>query len=133
MIIALHGSSAAKILFIMTINYFIAKHYRDSRLTPLLTWVFNALILFANDTYHGYQYAAIHPGLAFLVRHSCWAKNKYNLSLGFLLWNLSPLAHKLQHHHTSPYFLQYGLLLGMQSAGKCRCGCVFPHMIPHIF
>ncbi|KJA25037.1 hypothetical protein HYPSUDRAFT_135165 [Hypholoma sublateritium FD-334 SS-4] len=66
MIIALHGSSSAKILFIMSVNYLIAKRCRGSRLAPLLTWAFNVLVLFANDTYRGYQFAAIHPGLAFL-------------------------------------------------------------------
>lgn len=76
MIIALHGSSSAKILFILSANYLITKRCNGSQLAPFLTWVFNVLVLFANDTYHGYQYAAVHPGLAFLVRHFISAARK---------------------------------------------------------
>ncbi|KAF8963140.1 MBOAT, membrane-bound O-acyltransferase family-domain-containing protein [Flammula alnicola] len=64
MIIALHGSSSLKILFIMSINYLIAKKCRGSRLAPLLTWLFNGLVLFANELYHGYRFGDILPGLA---------------------------------------------------------------------
>lgn len=60
----LHGTSIFKILFILTANYWIAKTSKGSRVGPLLTWIFNVLILFANETYGGYRYASLHPSLA---------------------------------------------------------------------
>ncbi|KAF8193374.1 glycerol transporter [Pholiota molesta] len=66
MIVALHGSSAIKILLIMAVNYLIAKKCRSSRLAPFLTWAFNGLVLFGNEIYSGYRFGAILPGLAAL-------------------------------------------------------------------
>lgn len=60
----LHGTSIFKILFILTANYWIAKTSKGSRVGPLLTWIFNVLILFGNETYGGYRYASLHPSLA---------------------------------------------------------------------
>ncbi|KAF5327589.1 hypothetical protein D9619_004654 [Psilocybe cf. subviscida] len=65
MIVALHGSSSLKILLILALNYLIASKFGGSRVAVLLTWTFNALILFANEIYHGYSFGAI-PGLAVL-------------------------------------------------------------------
>ncbi|KAG2031729.1 MBOAT, membrane-bound O-acyltransferase family-domain-containing protein [Suillus americanus] len=62
----LHGTSVFKIVFILTANYWIAKTSRGLRIGPLLTWIFNVLILFANETYGGYQYASFHPSLEVL-------------------------------------------------------------------
>lgn len=62
----LHGTSIFKILFILTANYWIAKTSRGSRMGPLLTWIFNVLILFANEIYSGYRYASFHPSLEVL-------------------------------------------------------------------
>jgi hypothetical protein len=67
-LIGLHGTSIFKIVLILTANYWIAKASRGSRLGPLLTWVFNGLILFANEIYGGYRYASFHPSLEVLVR-----------------------------------------------------------------
>ncbi|KAJ8588133.1 MBOAT-domain-containing protein [Rhizopogon salebrosus TDB-379] len=65
-LIGLHGTSIFKIVLILTANYWIAKASRGSRLGPLLTWVFNGLILFANEIYGGYRYASFHPSLEVL-------------------------------------------------------------------
>ncbi|KAG1736348.1 MBOAT, membrane-bound O-acyltransferase family-domain-containing protein [Suillus lakei] len=59
----LHGTSIFKIMFILTTNYWIAKTSGGSRMGPLLTWIFNLLILFTNETYGGYRYASFHPAL----------------------------------------------------------------------
>ncbi|EPQ53946.1 MBOAT-domain-containing protein [Gloeophyllum trabeum ATCC 11539] len=66
MLMGLHGSSAIKVLLIITLNYWIAKSFRGSKLTPLLTWVFNTIILFANERNEGYKFAVLHPSLEFL-------------------------------------------------------------------
>jgi hypothetical protein len=66
-LIGLHGASIIKILVILTINYIVAKSCRGSRWGPTLTWVFNVLVLFANERYNGYRYGEILPALTFLV------------------------------------------------------------------
>lgn len=67
MITALHGTSAIKLVAILTANYLIAKTWKGSSLTPLLTWVFNGGVLFANEVYHGYRFGHIIPSLEYLV------------------------------------------------------------------
>jgi hypothetical protein len=67
MIVALHGSSSLKILLILAMNYLIASKFGGSRIAVLLTWGFNALVLFTNEIYHGYSFGAILPGLSMLV------------------------------------------------------------------
>lgn len=62
----LHGTSIFKIAFILTANYWIAKTSGGSRKGPLLTWIFNVLILFANERYGGYRYASFHSSLKVL-------------------------------------------------------------------
>ena len=47
----------------------IAKHIGNSpKLGPILTWTFNAAILFLSETYDGYQFASFSNHLSFLVR-----------------------------------------------------------------
>ncbi|KAJ7680007.1 MBOAT, membrane-bound O-acyltransferase family-domain-containing protein [Mycena rosella] len=66
MLIALHGSSALKILPILTINYLISKSWGGSRFGPLMSWIFNVSILFLNDRYSGYNFRDIAPSLSHL-------------------------------------------------------------------
>ncbi|TFK50179.1 MBOAT-domain-containing protein [Heliocybe sulcata] len=66
MLVGLHGSSALKVLVIISLNYHIAKYFGASKLAPIFTWVFNAAVLFANETNGGYKFAALHPSLEFL-------------------------------------------------------------------
>ena len=70
MLFALHGSSALKVFAILSANYALAKACGASKAGPVLTWVFNALVLFGNDRYSGYRYGDIHPWLTAMVR-SC--------------------------------------------------------------
>ncbi|KAI0696453.1 MBOAT, membrane-bound O-acyltransferase family-domain-containing protein [Cytidiella melzeri] len=63
MLVALHGSSAIKLAAILSLNYAIAKACRGSKSGPLLTWVFNGAVLFANEWYGGYRFGNIHPWL----------------------------------------------------------------------
>lgn len=56
-LLALHGSSAFKVLTILYINFSLAKGLPKSYV-PLATWVFNIGILFANELCKGYPYAA---------------------------------------------------------------------------
>lgn len=67
MLLGLHGSSALKVLVILSVNYAIAKYTGLSKLGPILTWLFNTGVLFAADKYAGFPYARIHPSLQPLV------------------------------------------------------------------
>ncbi|KAI0706413.1 MBOAT-domain-containing protein [Earliella scabrosa] len=66
MLFALHGSSALKVFIILSGNYAIAKATGPSKAGPVLTWVFNALVLFGNEKNSGWHFASIHPALASL-------------------------------------------------------------------
>ena len=66
-LMGLHGTSIVKVLIILSINYLIATLSGASKAGPVLTWVFNMAILFANETYSGYKFASVHPSLALLV------------------------------------------------------------------
>ncbi|KAH9930065.1 MBOAT-domain-containing protein [Fomitopsis serialis] len=66
MLAGLHGTSMFKILLIVSGNYAIAKLAKGSKLNPLLTWVFNAAVLFANEQNEGYRFGALHPSLEYL-------------------------------------------------------------------
>ncbi|KAL8719804.1 MAG: hypothetical protein Q9225_003239 [Loekoesia sp. 1 TL-2023] len=57
-LLALHGTSALKILVILYVNFTLAKSLPKS-FVPLATWVFNIGILFANELCRGYPYAEI--------------------------------------------------------------------------
>ncbi|GLB44756.1 putative membrane-bound acyltransferase family protein [Lyophyllum shimeji] len=65
-VLGLHGTSALKILAILSVNYLIARVCKASRAGPALTWVFNALVLFANDRYAGYRFGDVLPELGVL-------------------------------------------------------------------
>ncbi|KAI0750047.1 MBOAT-domain-containing protein [Daedaleopsis nitida] len=64
MLFALHGTSALKVFLILSANYAIAKATGASRAGPLLTWVFNALVLYGNERSSGYKFASLHPALS---------------------------------------------------------------------
>ncbi|KAI9056770.1 MBOAT-domain-containing protein [Trametes sanguinea] len=63
MLLALHGTSTLKIFLILSINYSIAKLAGPSKANPILTWVFNVLVLFAIERNKGFSYATLHPYL----------------------------------------------------------------------
>lgn len=63
-LIGLHGTSVIKIFTILTVNYYIGKGFRGSRSGPLLTWVFNAIVLFASERIEGHLFASLHPSLS---------------------------------------------------------------------
>lgn len=65
-VFVLHGASALKLLAILSLNYTIAKQCKGSKLGPLLTWLFNGAVLFANELNHGYRFGAISPSLGYL-------------------------------------------------------------------
>lgn len=52
---------------ILYANYSIAKLWAGTRWGPLCIWVFNAVVLLANDRYNGYRFGHILPPLEFLV------------------------------------------------------------------
>jgi hypothetical protein len=72
MIIFLHGFSALKVIFILLVNFFIAKFTCSSAsptyLGPFLTWAFNGIVLYSNETHGGYKFSQLHPSLDMLVR-----------------------------------------------------------------
>lgn len=55
----LHGSSAIKIITIITINFVIGRVFRGSTWNPFCTWTFNLAILFLNEYYDGYRFQAM--------------------------------------------------------------------------
>ena len=57
-LIALHGFSAAKVLLILYVNYNIATKLKRDHV-PLVTWIFNVGILFANELGEGYHFGSI--------------------------------------------------------------------------
>ena len=67
MLSVLHGTSILKIAVIMTLNYTIAKTCGGSKVGPVVTWVFNGFVLFANEWNDGYEFARLHPTLETLV------------------------------------------------------------------
>lgn len=65
---AFHGTSALKILFIITISYAIGQYTGGSMWNPILSWTFNLAILFLNEWYHGYEFASLlGPSFAWMV------------------------------------------------------------------
>lgn len=54
-LVVLHGFSAAKILFILAINYKLATGL-PRKYIPAATWLFNISILFANELCEGYRF-----------------------------------------------------------------------------
>ncbi|KAG6372194.1 hypothetical protein JVT61DRAFT_7987 [Boletus reticuloceps] len=63
-LIGLHGTSTLKIFIILTANYYIGKSFAGSRAGLIITWIFNFLILFANEWNEGYLFSSLHPDLA---------------------------------------------------------------------
>ncbi|KAL8715814.1 MAG: hypothetical protein Q9220_000481 [cf. Caloplaca sp. 1 TL-2023] len=57
-LVALHGTSALKVLAILYINYHLATSL-PKQYVPPATWIFNIGILFANEFGKGYPYAGI--------------------------------------------------------------------------
>lgn len=56
---ALHSFSVIKIVVILTGNYLISFFHPTSVVNPILTWVFNVGVLFANEYCEGYSFATI--------------------------------------------------------------------------
>ncbi|ORZ20810.1 MBOAT, membrane-bound O-acyltransferase family-domain-containing protein [Absidia repens] len=65
-IAALHGTSALKILIIISTSYCIGRLTGGSKLNPLLSWVFNLGVLFLNEANNGYSFGTLHPAIAWL-------------------------------------------------------------------
>ncbi|KAH8682163.1 MBOAT, membrane-bound O-acyltransferase family-domain-containing protein [Xylariales sp. PMI_506] len=57
-LLALHGVSAFKVLLILYVNYQVAT-LLPRKYIPLATWVFNIGILFANESFSGYQFTTL--------------------------------------------------------------------------
>ena len=57
-LIALHGFSALKVMVILYLNFLIATQLRR-KYVPVVTWIFNISILFANELGQGYPYSAV--------------------------------------------------------------------------
>jgi protein-cysteine N-palmitoyltransferase HHAT len=68
LIIGLHGASSLKVFGILAVNYLLAKRLGGERLGPLILWVVNLAILFANELNDGYRFGSLHSSLAYLVR-----------------------------------------------------------------
>ncbi|PIL32352.1 transporter [Ganoderma sinense ZZ0214-1] len=66
LLFVLHGTSAIKVLGILFANFLIAKNCKGSKASPILTWAFNAFILYWNDMHQGHRFGDLHPLLAFM-------------------------------------------------------------------
>ena len=60
---ALHSLSVIKILVILLLNFSISFFHPSSILVPIITWVFNIGVLFANEYFKGYKFCEILPFL----------------------------------------------------------------------
>lgn len=65
-LLALHGTSVLKLFCILAVNYSIAKCLGASKLNPILTWVFNGIVLFTSELYSGYHFRSFHEALGSL-------------------------------------------------------------------
>ncbi|KAK5400786.1 glycerol transporter [Exophiala xenobiotica] len=73
-ITALNGSSVLKILLILFINFKIATAFPRNSI-PVVTWIFNIVILFANELAQGYRYSALGNALSpFAPAVTQWCK-----------------------------------------------------------
>ncbi|CAO3600050.1 unnamed protein product [Absidia cylindrospora] len=63
---ALHGTSALKILAIISTSYTIGRLGGGSKLNPIFSWIFNLGVLFLNEAYNGYSFSAAHADLNWL-------------------------------------------------------------------
>ncbi|KAF9514956.1 hypothetical protein BS47DRAFT_1372183 [Hydnum rufescens UP504] len=98
MLCALHGTSALKIFAILYVNYHIAKQTRGVPVGVLLTWIFNISIIFANELFDGYHYAALHPALGPLDR----IRGLYpRWHVGFNITMLRLVSFNLDHYWAS--------------------------------
>lgn len=116
MLFGLHGASALKILIIISINYLISRYAGGSTISPFFLWVFNTLVLFANETYAGYRFASLHSSLEFLVWFllpTCVAE--LTQTPGQHPRCLSPVARQFQRDHAQIGLLWDGLPLGNHS------------------
>ncbi|KAJ8517069.1 hypothetical protein ONZ45_g5691 [Pleurotus djamor] len=104
MLVVLHGTSIFKILVILSLNFLIAKMCGQSRAAPWLTWIFNGIVLLANDRYNGYVYGDIIPSLSYLDEwnglHSRW-------HIGFNITVLRLISFSMDYHwasqHSGPF------------------------------
>ncbi|EKM48095.1 uncharacterized protein PHACADRAFT_266551, partial [Phanerochaete carnosa HHB-10118-sp] len=62
-LLALHGTSALKLLCILATNYGVAKCFGGSKLNPLLTWSLNGAVLFTSGLCSGYRFGSLHATL----------------------------------------------------------------------
>ncbi|KAK6361379.1 glycerol transporter [Orbilia blumenaviensis] len=58
-LLALHGISYFKVLFLMATNYAIVKHFGPSKATPFVSWGFNLVFLFLNEWNRGYMFGRL--------------------------------------------------------------------------
>ncbi|KAI8093031.1 MBOAT, membrane-bound O-acyltransferase family-domain-containing protein [Halteromyces radiatus] len=65
-VVGLHGTSAIKILIIISTSYLIGRFTGGSKLNPILSWAFNLGILFLNEAHNGYTFTSIHSQLDWL-------------------------------------------------------------------
>src|SRR5690606_1766066 len=55
-LLALHGISYFKVLFLMATNYAIVKYFGPSKATPFISWGYNIVFLFLNEWNRGYMF-----------------------------------------------------------------------------
>ena len=73
-IVALHGFSALKVLFILYINFNIAMRLPNKAI-PTATWLFNIGTLFANELAHGYRFSKFAEATLPFPMAIAWGKN----------------------------------------------------------
>ena len=116
-LLGLHGASTLKILFILSVNYGIAKFFGSSKANPVLTWLFNMGVLFAIERNNGFKFASLSPSLAYLVRTgksvAFYMESNHWVRLGQHYGSVRTMVHTLQHHNVAPRLVQHGLLLGV--------------------
>ncbi|KAI9459298.1 MBOAT, membrane-bound O-acyltransferase family-domain-containing protein [Boletus coccyginus] len=71
-LIGLHGTSILKIFIILTANYHVGKSFAGSRAGPIITWIFNFLILFANERNEGIPFFQPSPWFGTIGLYPRW-------------------------------------------------------------
>ncbi|KAK9321501.1 MBOAT, membrane-bound O-acyltransferase family-domain-containing protein [Lipomyces orientalis] len=77
----LHGFSTLKILTLYLANFLISKSLKKGT-GMLVTWAFNIVVLFLNESYEGYKFGSLVPGLAILDGY-CGLLPRWDVNFNF--------------------------------------------------
>jgi hypothetical protein len=93
MLFGLHGTSAIKVLIIVSLNYLLAKKtIFMGKAAPVAYWTFNIAVLFLNEWFGGYKFGNVHESFEWLVRGSLQGCAVVDALAGWMDRSVSTLA-----------------------------------------